>query len=227
MCDPQLSYCLVQIDEDPPRVFAPKLNFDELREELLSDDERVRSNAAQRLLSWVKNDARIHPRALPVFQAAAAAASDGLTAISAAAGVEYIAGKVAAEPIWQALLRHPDEQIVVCAAFDITDPSFAPTMLQLLYNRPEPRVRCAAIRALGRMKAPGTFEVLVAQLARNETQITAIEALEDFGELRAIPYLEPFLSDDTEVGVRDERGAVLQMGNIAYHAVSHLRARGR
>jgi HEAT repeat protein len=164
---------------------------------------------------------------LPVFQAAATAAADGLTAIAAAAGIEYIAGKVVAEPIWQALLHHADEQVVVCAAFDLTDPSFAPTMLQLLAIRPELRVRCAALRALGRMKAPGSFDVLVAHLAQNETQITAIEALEDFGDLRAIPHLEPFLTDETEVGIRDERGAVLQMCNIAYHAVSHLRARGR
>jgi HEAT repeat protein len=208
-------------------MFRPKLNFDELQQGLLSGDERVRSDAAQRLLSWVKTDARIHPRALPAFQAAAAAAADGLTAINAAAGVEYIAGKAAAEPLWQALLHHSDEQVVVCAAFELTDPSFATTMLELLNNRPELRIRCAAIRALGRMKAPGFFEILVAQLAQNETQITAIEALEDFGELRAIPYLEPFLSDETEVGIRDERGAILQMCNIAYHAVSHLRARGR
>jgi HEAT repeat protein len=96
--------------------------------------------------------------------------------------------------------------------------------MDLLQNRSEIPIRGGALHALGRMRYPAAFPVLIAYLALPEFRELTIHALSMYGDARAIPYLEPYLQDTTEAAQPDERGATICIYHLANDAIRYLRA---
>jgi len=74
------------------------------------------------------------------------------------------------------------------------------------------------------MQVAAAFPVILEHLALPEYRADAILALNLLGDERAIPYLEPFLHDTTELAQPDERGATLRVCNLAQDAIRNIQA---
>ncbi len=176
----------------------------------------------QSLLNEARKDSAIHAEALEIFEASLQTEQDPWTAMSAAWGVEHIAGPEEGRRVWLALLGHPRMAMAERVALSIDDPFYVPALLDVLQRRPELRVRIAAIRSLGRLRDVRAFAKIVECLAVPEFRSDAIQALGDLGDPHAIGHLEMLRGDDTQLCQQDERGATLRVGDLAAVAIRQL-----
>ena len=113
--------------------------------------------------------------------------------------------------------------MVVRVALSLTDVFYIPLLLELLHQRPEVSICTAAMRTLGRMQDPVALPVIVERLASPELRPHAIQALADLGDIRAIPALEPFLDDTTQLWAEDNHGPMARVCDLTEAAILHLR----
>ena len=199
-------------------------SLDEIREQLRSPKQTDRVRAMQSLRERAKKDARLAAIALPIFQCAIEAEPDRYTAIYAARGIESAAGPAAGRAAWLALLDRDDADTVATVASAVgADATFAPVLIALLNRRPEMTIRHAVIRALGRMRVPETLPIILDGIGVPELRPDVVQALEDFGDPRAIPYLETLLGDTTDAWEADNHGPTLTVSNVATTAIARLR----
>lgn len=201
----------------------PTFSFDQVEHDSASADHEIRGRAMQALLVQVQKDPASHERAIGLFRRVLATEQHAWPAISAARGLECIVGPAEARATWLALFEHPNPLLVGNAVLLQTDASYVEPLLDLLRRRKEPDVESAVLRALGRIKHSDVYPVLIEYLANPNRRVNAIEALADQGDARAIPHLEQFLNDETELGHRDERGAVIRVSHIAWTGIRRLR----
>ncbi|MDB6156233.1 MAG: repeat protein [Chthoniobacteraceae bacterium] len=196
--------------------------LEQLIEAAGSARQDIRSCALQELLAWVRKDRVSHPIVLPVFRKALRVEQDPWGIVSATQGIENMVGGEEARNAWLAVLNHPSSGIVIRAASAIADRFYVPVLLRLLAGRPEAGVRNAAIRALGRMQCVEVLPVILTHLANKETRWDSIEALSNLGDPRAIPYLKPFLNDQSDLRGEDDRGCVIDVRHITGCAIRRL-----
>lgn len=182
----------------------------------------IRSCALQELLAWVRKDRASHQIVLPVFRKALRVDHDPWGVVSAAQGIEHIVGGEEAGNAWLAVLNHPNSAIVIQATSVVADRFYVPVLLGLLTDRLEIGVRNAAIRALGRMQCVEVLPVILSHLADKETRWDSVEALSNLGDPRAIPYLKPFLNDQSDLRGEDDRGCVIDVRHITGCAIRRL-----
>lgn len=194
-----------------------------IEEDLRSETCHVRTAAWQELLRQVRANPQIHQPALSIFRGYLQTEHHPASAIVAARGVEHIVGPVQARAAWLALLNASREDLVAGVTLTLIDPFYVPTLLDLLQRRGEPQIRGCVIRTLGRMRDPAVLNVLIDALATPQ-RLAAIEALGDLGDARAIPHLQPLLSDETETGEFDERGAILRVNHVAHGAIRRIQS---
>jgi hypothetical protein len=200
----------------------PTHTLEELTHAARSDQRDVRSCALQELLGWVEKDPRSHPKVLPIFRAALGVENAPWGIVSAVQGIEHMVGGEEAKSAWLWVLTHSDGSIVVQATSCLTDHSYAPVLLDLLAHRPEIEVRNAAIRALGRLQYVEALPVILPLLGPEETRWDAIESLSNLGDARAIPYLEPYLNDQSALRGEDDRGCTIDVHDITGCAIRRL-----
>lgn len=201
---------------------SPK-TLEELRLALGSSRQQDRVLAMQHLRQWVTKDKRLWPDALPIFERAVASEPDGWTSLHAIHGIETVAGPVAARAAWLSMLDRPDARTVAITASAITDPSFVPDLLALLERRRELIIRTAVLRTFGRLRVPATFPKIVEELDLPELRPSIVQALTDFGDPRAIPYLELLHDDTTDAWEEDNHGPTLRVCDVAWTAIERLR----
>ncbi len=197
--------------------------LEQIKHDLRSEQSEIRGAAMQRLHLWAKQDHGIHKAALPIFKATVEKEQDPWTATTAVRGIETIAGLAEGQKAWSTLLRHPRPEMVIRVALSLTDVFYIPLLLELLQQHPEVSIRTAAMRTLGRMQDPVALPVIVAHLASSELRPHAIQALSDLGDLRAIPPLEAFLDDTTELWAVDNHGPIVRVCDLTKAVILHLR----
>ena len=173
----------------------------------------------QALLNRVRREPALRAAALPVFRAVLANEVHAWPGVLAARGVEHIEGHIAARHVWFELLQRQSPELVRNAALSLTDVFYVPALIDLLQRRDEPEVRGAVIRALGRIRHRDVLPAIVRFVDDLLLRADVVEALGDHGDARAKPYLKPLLTDDSDSGTRDERGAVLSIANLAWTAL--------
>jgi hypothetical protein len=198
------------------------LRIEDLRRAAESPELEDRGRAMQALLIRIRRDPSLKAAALPIFRRVCAREPHGWPATLAARGIEDIEGDIAARSVWTELLQRESPQMVSDAAGSLTDPWYVPMLLDLLQRRSEPEVRAAVIRALGRMKNQAVFPAVIGFLDDPALRLAVIEALASQGDVRARPYLEPLVDDQTETGEWDERGAPVRVGSLAWNALRRI-----
>ena len=197
-------------------------SFAQIETDLRSAQQETRGRAMQYLLMSAKEDARVHAAALPLFQTMLDRAPDSWTVNIAAQGIELIQGAAEGRRAWLTLLNHPNDQIAAGATFSIDAAAYTAELMQMLATRPEPGVRIAVIRALGRTKNPDFLPTILPYLDRPEARVHAILALEQLEDPRALTNLEPLIQDDSDSGMTDDRGCLLRIGDLAASATRRL-----
>ncbi|MEO8360474.1 MAG: HEAT repeat domain-containing protein, partial [Vicinamibacteria bacterium] len=171
----------------------------------------------------VKRKPSSNPAALAIFQEAIAQETDPWTSSMAAQGIGVLLGPDAKQAAQRKLLRREPLEVVARAILEIDSKEMATDVLEALERCRDPRVTRAAIYTLGRLRDERAFPVLVGFLAMPEFRSYAVSALGEFGDLRAIAYLEPFERDDTRLPELDDRGAVITLADIVGPAIRRVR----
>jgi len=197
--------------------------LEQIKHDLHSDQQEVRGAAMQRLHLWAKADRGIHSAALPIFWAAIETEQDPWTATTAARGIETVAGPAEGQRACHALLNHSQPKMVSRVVLSLVDVSNIPLLLRLLNEHQDVRVQTAVIRTLGRMQNPVVLPVIVERLASPDLRAQAIQALADLEDPQAIPFLEPYLNDATELWEEDNHGPIVRVCDLANTTIQHLR----
>src|SRR5262245_37046403 len=176
-------------------MFGIDRQMSRIRRVMQVGDPPARALALQQLLVRARKDPGVHDEALRIFINSLQYVTEPLAATSAARGIALIAGADEGRRIWLYLLRHPRVDVAMHAALAIDDPDCVPGMLDALAVRPEFPIQISLIRTLGRLGDPVAMQAIVERLTNGELQTDAIQALEELGDARAIPALEPLLSD--------------------------------
>jgi len=200
-------------------LFGPSATLDDLRRAARSPDPEDRGRGMQALLNRVRREPALQATALPVFRDVLASDEYAWPGVLAARGVEHIEGPVAARAVWLELLERKSPQLVRNAALSLTDVFYVPALIELLQRRDEPDVRSSVIRALGRIRHRNVLPAIIGFVDDPLLRADVVEALGDQGDARAKPYLQPLLTDDSDSGTRDERGAVLTIAHLAWTAL--------
>ncbi|MEP6779856.1 MAG: HEAT repeat domain-containing protein [Gemmatimonadaceae bacterium] len=120
------------------------------------------------------------------------------------------------------LLNGKFDGVAESAALLMTDVSYLPALVAQLEVRQSIKFRGNVIRTLGRMRDPRAFQIIVDALHDVATRPSAIQALQELGDARAVPYLQAHLSDTTELWREDDHGPMLRVCNLAERAIRHL-----
>jgi len=158
-----------------------------------------------------------------MFRACLRPQSEPSTAVIAVRGLDLLAGPEEARAAWLALLNDPRPQVVARAALYVRDVVYAPLLLDMLGRVEDPSIRSAVINVLGRLKYAPAYRAILDALDRPATKIDAIIALGNLGDPAAIPFLEPFVSDNSESHLTDDRGWPLRVGDLAADSLRQLR----
>lgn len=200
-------------------------SLDSIESDLRAPSQEVRCAAMQRLLKWATIDPAIRPAALPIFRHAVAEPVDPWATRLALDGIELIAGADEARRLRTALLAHPSFSLVNQLAQSLTDPAYAPALIDLLERRDDIHLRQSILRTLGRMRGAAeiVFPVLLKWLdASPNLRPHAIEALASLGDARAIPHLDPLRRDRTDAWPEDNHGPMLRVCDVATSAIERI-----
>jgi len=200
----------------------PPFDLEQNKKDLKSDRAEVRTRAVAALLYQAKQDASIHSAALEIFRGLLASAADYWTLSNAARGIELIAGVEEGRRVWSMLLNHPVAKVVADVASTMKDPFYFPVLLEIFERRRETVVQIAVMHKLSRIKLHEAFSAIVARLAAAELRPHAIVALEELGDARAIPFLEPYLKDKTDAWQEDNHGPMMRVCDLAKGAIARL-----
>jgi hypothetical protein len=198
-------------------------DLDTIRRDAASDDPETRGRALDSLLRLVRRDPGAHHAALELFRAELGDLRSPFAALSAARGIEHVAGPDEGRDAWLALLAASEPSVVSSAAL-LVDASYAPVLLGLLAQRREPDLRTSLVRALGRMRNPDAFDPIAACLHDPSPVMRghAVEALADLDDVRAIPRLESLRSDTAGAWREDNHGPTLRVCDLAGSAIERL-----
>lgn len=201
------------------------MTIDQIRRDIDSGSAADRTRALLKLFEATKKDPAIRGKASELFRTVLERFEEPSNVSLALQGLELSGGAQQAREHWIKLLNHPRVEMAAYAAMAISDPNYVPILIELLLQRPEPFFHIAAISALGRLRLPSGFPAIAEHLKIPETQIYAIEALANLGDLRAIPILEPLLEDTRDMPETDERGATRRICEVADEAIRRIRRR--
>jgi HEAT repeat protein len=199
------------------------ISVDAVRLALQSPDHNVRAKATADLLFRATQDQSIRADALEIFRRCLSTEQEPSTAISAVRGLDLLASCDEARTAWLVLLNDPRPQMVARAALHIQDPTYAPLLFEMLERASNLSIRSALINILGRLKYGPACQSILAALNDSETRNHAIIALGDLGDPAAIPYLEPFVADNSPSHLTDDRGWPLCVGDLADESIRRLR----
>ena len=159
----------------------------QIRAGAAADDPATRGNALQALFAYVQRDRTIHAEAVVIYREALVQRRDPWTVVNAILGLDAIVGAEANRSTWlEFLADQQPAEFVEMVMWSVTDPSLGDRMLEILAQRPEPGLRRAAVRAVGKLRPPSARFVLESALMNPDLRPGAIMALADVGDAAAI-----------------------------------------
>jgi hypothetical protein len=197
-------------------------HFRDLEQAVCNRDRTTREAAVEELLARAEKEPGIRGDVLAIFQRALTQTDDSLVAFQALQGIGRIAGSEAAADSLSDFLSRAPANTAASLALRIHSPAYEMPLIRTLAQRPEPQVRVAVTRALGRLQTPGVLSTLVGYLDSSELRPHVIEALRELNDPQAIPYLQPMLADQTDAWPIDNHGPMLRVCDLAEEAIQNL-----